>query len=144
MKICNSESINNANLLGLVYSHEFNAYILYYTWYWQSISALLCLRSFIREKGLNFLEKKKCLHIPKILRIKILLHKWSWILILVRYACFEMGRTLISMKRKIYRQQFWKIVNSYRIFNPNVLLVFLLLLPFSLRKTVYHDHRQEL
>ena len=48
------------------------------------------------------------------------------------------------MKRKIDRQHFRKMINSYQIFNPNVLLVFLLLLPFSLRKTVYHDHHQEL
>ena len=87
-------------------------------------------------------RRRKGLHIPKILRIKILLLKWSWVL--VRYACFEMGKTLFFMKRKVDRQQFRKMINSYRIFNPNVLLVFLLLLPFSLRKTVYHDHHQEL
>jgi len=54
------------------------------------------------------------------------------------------GKTLLFMKRKIDTQHFRKMINSYRIFNPNVLLVFLLLLPFSLRKTVYHDHHQEL
>ena len=53
-------------------------------------------------------------------------------------------KTLLFMKRKIDRQRFRKMINSYQIFNPNVLLVFLLLLPFSLRKTVYHDHHQEL
>ena len=53
-------------------------------------------------------------------------------------------KTLLFMKRKIDRQHFRKMINSYQIFNPNVLLVFLLLLPFSLRKTVYHDHHQEL
>jgi len=53
-------------------------------------------------------------------------------------------KTLLFMKRKIDRQHFRKMINSYQIFNPNVLLVFLLLLPFSLRKTAYHDHHQEL
>ena len=53
------------------------------------------------RKGWSVWKRKKCLNIPKILRIKILLLKWSWILILVRYACFEMGKTLFSMKRKV-------------------------------------------
>ena len=51
-------------------------------------------------------RRRKGLHIPKILRIKILLLKWSWIL--VRYACFEMGENITFYEEKNWYAAFSK------------------------------------
>ena len=144
MKTCNSESINNANLLGLVYSHEFNAYMLYYTYMILTINKCSALLEIIyqRERVDLFGKEKNGCTYPRSRgsRSFSLNDPESWSLSDMLALKWEKHYFLW----KIDWQQFWKKFNSYRIFNPNALLVFLLLLPFSLRKTVYHDHHQEL